>query len=175
MGFLRGHWKLPGAAWAGAWLLASGGVAAGESAEAPPVPLEKLLRLPPGVEVEAPRYGGLTRREWRSRFGEVRAERARAEAALAAAQTELEGIAAETDQWQLAAPGLGNIQTTGEAAPLSYKLHQEIRRQRESIEDANRRLQELRVEANLAGVPAEWIEPAAKAPAPVTAEATEAP
>ena len=53
----------------------------------------------------------------------------------------------------MAAPGAG---ANAENSPLSYKLRQDIRRQREDVEQAERALTELRVEANLAGVPEDW-------------------
>jgi hypothetical protein len=39
---------------------------------------------------------------------------------------------------------------------VSYKLRQDIRRQRDEVAQAERVLQELRIEANLAGVPEDW-------------------
>lgn len=147
---------------AGAALILLAALAAGaEEAEAPApsVPLDRLLEVPRDVEVSTRRQGGASRDEWRARFAEVRTQRAQAQAALEAAQKELEGIAADTSQWQMTAPGLGGVQAAsgGEQGPLSYRLKQEIRRQREEIERADQRLQELRVQANLAGVPEEWI------------------
>ena len=127
--------------------------------QAPPVALEKLFELPPGMDAPTVRYGGATRSEWRARFDEARAKRAEAQAALEKAQQELGEIAAETDHWQMSAPGLGGLKAGGDQGPLSYRLNQEIRRQREEIARADRALQELRVEANLAGVPRDWIEP----------------
>jgi hypothetical protein len=151
-----------GCALGSAALLLAAAPAAGDDApeEAPPVALEKLLDLPPGLDSPAVRYGGATRNEWRARFDEARAKKAEAQAALDKAQQELGEIAAETDQWQMSAPGLGGVQAAaGDKGPLNYRLHQEIRRQREEIARADQRLQELRVEANLAGVPREWTEP----------------
>ena len=62
----------------------------------------------------------------------------------------------------MAAPG---AQPTAENSPVSYKLRQEIRRQREEVGRAERRLRELEVEASLAGVPAEWRGPVQRADA----------
>ena len=163
------RWRCKRACAASAAALWAAAPAAGEELpqEAPPVALEKLFELPPAVDAPAVRYGGATRSEWRTRFDEARAKRAEAQAALDKAQQELGEIAAETDQWQMSAPGLGNVQAaSGENGPLNYRLHQEIRRQREEIARADRHLQELRVEANLAGVPREWIEPEPEAQAP---------
>lgn len=158
-------WKV-GSACATLLVLAGAGARGEDDAAPRDVSLDKLLAVPHDVELSTPRYGGATRDEWRARFDEVRAERAEAQASLDAAQEELEGIAADTSQWQMTAPGLGGVQAAaGEQAPLNYRLRQEIRRQREEIERADKRLQELRVQANLAGVPDGWIaeEPASAA------------
>lgn len=169
---MQWDWKINGVACAALLLAAAGSARAGES-EAPPTPvsLDKLLTLPGTVEVSAPTYGGATRSEWRARFDQARAEHARAEAALESARQELEKIASDTDQWQMQAPGLGGQLSGGDTGPLSYRLRQEIRRQREEIEHAERRLQELRVEARLAGVPEEWTEPEPEPESPPQPEA----
>lgn len=136
-------------------------------AEAPPqaggpaVPLDQLLRLPPGTAVEsnAERRGGQTRSEWQTRFRQAREQRSEAYAALAKTRSALEDKAAkEGGQWRMTAPGLGGAIDTSEAAktPLDYRLTQELRRNREELERADRRLQDLQVEANLASVPQEW-------------------
>ncbi len=164
---LQWDWKVSGVACA-ALLLAVAGSPRAQEADAPPQPvsLDKLLTVPGTVEVSAPTYGGATRSEWRARFDQARAERAKAEAALESARQELEQIASDTDQWQMQAPGLGGALSGGDTGPLSYRLRQEIRRQRDEIEHTERRLQELRVEARLAGVPEEWIEPEPEPQAP---------
>jgi hypothetical protein len=155
--------KTAGLAGAACLGLAVGGAGAEEggttaTAEAPPVSLDKLLTVPRNVELSAPRHGGATRGEWQARFAEARAERDRAQAALDSAHEELSKIAADTQQWQMQAPGLGGQSSGGDTGPLNYRLRQEIRRQRDEIEQAEKRLQELRVEARLAGVPDDWIE-----------------
>ncbi len=53
----------------------------------------------------------------------------------------------------MAAPG---AQPTAENSPVSYKLRQDIRKYREEVGRAERRLRDLEVEASLAGVPPEW-------------------
>jgi hypothetical protein len=126
-----------------------------EDAVPPPVALDSLLRIPDSAPAATPpvRLGGATRREWKGRFEMVRAELRDARRGLERAQQELEGIAAETDNWQMTAPG-GSA--TAEQGPLSYRLRQEIRSYREQLESAERALRELEIEANLAGVPEEW-------------------
>lgn len=151
------HWNAVACA---ALLLAAPSAPRAEDGGSPEaVSLDKLLTLPSSVELSAPRYGGATRSEWRARFDEARAERARAQTALDKARAELEKMAANTEQWQMQAPGLGGNVSGGDTGPLSYRLRQEIRRQRDEIEHADRRLQELTVEARLAGVPEDWIQP----------------
>ena len=65
-------------------------------------------------------------------------------------------MARGTDNWQMAAPG---AKAGTETSPMSYRLRQELRRQREELASAERRLTDLEVEANLAGVPEEWTRP----------------
>ncbi len=127
-----------------------------EDAVPPPVGLESLLRLPrsspPPAQLE--RRGGATRREWKARFEAARADLDDASRALDQAQKELEAIAVDTDNWQMAAPG--SQASADSSAPLNYRLRQEIRRQREQVERADKALKDLTIEANLAGVPQEW-------------------
>ena len=72
---------------------------------------------------------------------------------LAASQAELGELAVDGNAWQMAPPG---GKANAENSPLSYKLRQDIRRQREDVEQAERALTELRIKANLAGVPEDW-------------------
>jgi hypothetical protein len=123
---------------------------------APPVAYDALFRLPSN---DTPRPAGgaaLDRKRWEERFAAVRGELDGARTSLAKAQSELEGLAHKTENWQMAAPG---AQPNAENSPVSYKLRQEIRQYREDVGRAERRLRELEVEASLAGVPAEWREP----------------
>jgi hypothetical protein len=48
--------------------------------------------------------------------------------------------------------------TGNDNAPMDYALSQKMKRRREDLERAKRRLRELEVEANLAGVPDEWLQ-----------------
>ncbi len=128
----------------------------GEDAQAPPVGLDALLKLPSSTSVRspAPLAGGATRNEWLARFEEARLELLGAEKGLATAQHKLGEMAAGTSAWQVSAPG--GIAGASENGPLSFSLRQEIRRHREDIANAKHALDELRVEANLARVPLEW-------------------
>ncbi len=139
-------------------LLAAGasGPSAAEDAHAPPVGLDALLKLPSGTGVRSsvPLAGGATRNEWLARFDLARLELLGAEQRLATAQQQLGEIAADTSTWQVSAPG--GVAGASESGPLSFTLRQEIRRHREDIANAQQALDELRIEANLAGVPVGW-------------------
>ena len=129
----------------------------GAEGEAAPdeVSLEQLFKLPTAAPTRAgnPRVGGATRQEWEERFGVARTALEDAHEQLRAAQAALGEIAANTDSWQLTAPG-ANVNS--ENSPLSFKLRQDIRRHREDIDRAEQAFSELRIEANLAGVPEQW-------------------
>jgi len=122
----------------------------------PPVELDRLLKLPAPVEAPRERVGSATKGEWRSRFISARLERDAAQTALEAAQKQLGEAAGDTDSWQIAPPG---APTAGASdAPVSFQLRQEVRRQREELARCERHLQDLTIEADLAGVPASWRE-----------------
>ncbi|MEZ4330171.1 MAG: hypothetical protein R3F35_00315 [Myxococcota bacterium] len=134
---------------------AASGRGQGASGSAPG--LDDLLRLPNGFETQTAErpVAGASEDEWRRRF--TRAERSIIEARerLADTKRELDGMA-ETggaSQWSVAPPGASAQQST---SPLSFKLRQELQRNREDLETAEKALRELRIEADLAGVPAEW-------------------
>ncbi|MEE2678058.1 MAG: hypothetical protein VX546_05720 [Myxococcota bacterium] len=138
------------------------GLAASVAAADPdaPVSLQQLLKLPSGTGAEATidKRGGYTRGEWDDRFRKVHAEHRKAESQLAATRAALEEKAAtDGGQWRVAAPGIGGA-VSAEAAesPLDYRLTQELRRNRQEVARTERRIQDLEVEANLAGVPADW-------------------
>jgi hypothetical protein len=62
-------------------------------------------------------------------------------------------VAAESGGWKLAPPG---APANASDSPLDYQLRQDIRRQRAELAHAEQQLQDLGIEANLAGVPEEW-------------------
>jgi hypothetical protein len=124
---------------------------AGE-AEAP-AELERLLTLPDSKSYGVDRRGGLSRGEWRSRFTELNDALAGERKALAEAEAKLDEAAGSASNWQMApVPGL----EPSPDAPLDYQLRVAIRRHRSEIERLERKLKQLEIEANLAGVPAEW-------------------
>ena len=120
---------------------------------APKVDLGRLLKLPDSYAKPAESRRGMGRPEWEVRFESVRLELAESHAALEAAQTELGNAAGDSSQWSVAAPGTS---PNPENTPLSYKLRQEIRRNREIIERNQKKLRSLEIEADLAEVPANW-------------------
>jgi hypothetical protein len=127
--------------------------------QAPAVGLDSLLRLPSSTApVEPPRTGGASRQEWQERFATARADVESARQAIDQAQRELAQLADSGAAWQMSAPGAS---AGTENSPVSFRLRQELRHQRDELASAERRLTELEVEANLAGVPAEWTQPPA--------------
>ncbi|NRA06801.1 MAG: hypothetical protein HRU02_01495 [Myxococcales bacterium] len=135
--------------------IAGSALAQGDARSVPAVSLERLFQLPPQEPPQAAegRPGAASREEWEERFRLAHDEVDAVDAALRAAQEEVESLAAGSAAWQLAAPGAG---AGSENSPLSFRLRQEIRRQRDNLAKAQSKLTDLRVEASLAGVPREW-------------------
>jgi hypothetical protein len=131
-----------------------------EPDEAPGVPLDRLLKLPASAPVggSLEKRGGDTKREWEARYRTAREDLERARRELEETRAELEERAGEEGgAWRMSPPGLGGA--TAEASdttPIDYKLTQDLRRRREEVARSERRLQDLDVEANLAGVPPDW-------------------
>ena len=136
----------------------------------PAVPLDQLLRLPAGTGMgsAAERRGGHTKSEWQTRFRQARKDEVEARDEVATARALIEKKAGEegAGQWRMGAPGLGAVDPSQQDTltnpnanlnnPLDYGLTQRLRRGRENLARAERALQDLEVEANLAGVPQEW-------------------
>jgi len=118
------------------------------------VGLDHLLALPGDRTYTVDRRGGLTQGEWRKRFDEARADLAAEHEALEEAERRMDRAAG--GQWQVAPPLPGQTGAPKGETTLDFKTRQEIRRHRSEIERLERRLNELRIEANLAGVPEEW-------------------
>ena len=119
----------------------------------PQVDLGRLLKLPDSYAKPVESRRGMGQAEWEGRFERVRLDLAEAQGALQLAQTELSNTAGDSSQWSVAAPGTS---PNPENTPLSYKLRQDIRRHREAIERADKKLRGLEIEADLADVPVEW-------------------
>lgn len=119
----------------------------------PKVDLGRLLRLPDSYRQSSGNRRGVKRAEWENRFEIVRLDLSSSVQALAKAQSDLAEAADGSSAWAVAAPG---ATPNPENTPLSYKLRQEIRRQRELIERSERKLRSLEIEADLADVPQQW-------------------
>gem|GEM_PF-1433404 len=164
--------KFPVVAWRGGVLGLLGGLGLAftawgqgvEGPDSPVVPLNDLLKLPPRLAVPGglERHGGATKAEWQARFVEAREDIVKAEKVLAKSRKALEEKVADGGAWRLSAPGLGSARpedqtsTLNPNVPADYKLSQEVRRGREEVDRSGRQLQDLEVEANLAGVPERW-------------------
>jgi hypothetical protein len=159
---VQGRAKLrirPAAAALLAGLVAAGlPAAAADEPDPPSVPLDRLLKLPSSAPVQAQveKRGGSTRGQWQARFAKAREELEAAHQSLEEIRGELEEAAAG-EAWTMTAPGLGA--TAASETPLDFKLSQDLKRCREEVERAERQLQDLEVEANLAGVPEHWRQP----------------
>jgi hypothetical protein len=138
--------------------------------------LDELLKLPSDFMTKSTAsrpVAGASEDEWKQRF--TRAEKAIGDARESVAETrrELDGLA-ETggaSQWSVAPPGAAGGQgQAGGTSPLSFKLRQELERNREALDTAEKALRELRIEADLAGVPAEWRVVASTPAAPPPAQ-----
>jgi hypothetical protein len=132
--------------------------AAGEAepAPAPEVPLERLLKVPGSVVAPSaePRRGGKTRAEWQARFRQAHGDLETARKALDDSRKQLEDVAPD-EAWSMTAPGLP-VNTAPAETSIDFRLRQQIRRQREEVERAERALDDLGIEANLAEVPDDW-------------------
>jgi hypothetical protein len=124
--------------------------------------LDQLLKLPTSVEYSTEKKGGATRSEWRQRFHDARTSVTNAEKALKKAQDELAEVAGSKDDWQFTPPGLPEGANDADST-TSYKLRQEVKRQRSEVERSKARLRELEVAANLGGVPEDWRDPSTEA------------
>ncbi len=137
--------------------LGAAGLHAEEPGTALPAPqpagLDRLLKLPEGQRYGVERRGGLSRGEWRNRFSEVVGALETERRSLAHAQEQLDEVATSSSNWQMnPIPGA----EVSPDAPLDYQLRMKIRRHKSEIERLEKRLGELEIEANLAGVPEDW-------------------
>jgi hypothetical protein len=114
--------------------------------------LDRLLTLPSDRTFSVERKGGMTRGEWRSRYDEVRGELQKERTALEETQAKLEDAAG--GQWSVnPIPG---AESDTSRNPVDFQLRTELRRHREEIDRLERKLRQLDIEANLAGVPEDW-------------------
>ena len=116
---------------------------------APAVGLERLLRIPPTVDLAPARRGQRDEETWREAFREARLEVSELEQRIEATQTRLRD--ASPANWGFTAPGAGQ-----QSDPEVLRLRAMLRRDRQSLESSRERLRDLDVEASLAGVPDAW-------------------
>jgi hypothetical protein len=129
--------------------------------EGDPVELDTLLHLPSGFGTRTPKgVAGAGESEWRRRFSKADRELVEARRSLEKTKKELEEVAVGGggSQWSIAPPGGGGGggDSSASSSPMSFKLRQKLREDRELIEERERALRELRIEADLAGVPQAW-------------------
>jgi hypothetical protein len=137
----------------GAVLAFAAGAGRAQEPAGEPAQLDRLLKLPEGQSYGVDRRGGLSRGEWRTRFVEVRTSLDRERKALGDAQGKLDEAAGSASNWQMAPiPGM----EPSPDAPLDYQLRLQIRKHKSEIDRLEKKLRELEIEANLAGVPEEW-------------------
>lgn len=148
-------------------MLAVGSARAADVPQSPPAPaapvnpgasapgLGRLLKVPPSGAYDIERRGGASRSEWRTRYRTARGDVDTARKKLDSLQAKLAGVAAESDSpWRFAPPGV----STDAESTENFTLTEQIRRQRIELEQAEKRLRDLDVEASLAGVPKDWRE-----------------
>jgi hypothetical protein len=121
--------------------------------------LDALLQLPSSFMAGESRVvAGAGEAEWRRRFYESQRAFNQAGLELAKTKRELDSVAdgGGASTWSVAPPGGGGSSGGPSSSPLSFKLRQELKEKRAQLEAAERAVRELRIEADLAGVPANW-------------------
>ncbi len=124
--------------------------------------IESYLQLPDGFITTSPySVSGASENEWRRRFKNAESALSEARTSLAATKHELDGVADEggSSQWSVAPPGAGGGgggPPNATTSPMSFRLRQKLREDRERIESTEKAARELRIEADLAGVPESW-------------------
>ena len=123
----------------------------------PAVGLDRLLKIPPSLELQPSKRGHLTKTAWREKFDVARGDIEHAKRELLDAQVQLAETRGAGTAWKMGAPGLGAInQGSTSDMPLDPALSKKLDRIREDLERSERRLAEIDVEANLANVPEDW-------------------
>jgi hypothetical protein len=120
--------------------------------------IESLLQLPRGFVTTSPHaVAGATETEWRRRFKDASSALSEARSTLAATKVELDGVAVGggANQWSVAPPGSSG-QSGSVTSPLSFRLRQQLRGDRDRVDSTQKAHRELRIEADLAGVPESW-------------------
>ncbi len=129
--------------------------ATAQPATRPALRLDSILkpRSVPATQAGGEARGGRSRPEWIEAFAAARREIQEIEARLETTRQKLSSSAAATGEYQYSPLG-GGQQTD----PETLKLRAQLKRDRESLDAARRRLRDLEVEASLSGVPREWFD-----------------
>jgi hypothetical protein len=129
--------------------------ATAEPAERPALKLDSILRprSTPTAKIGGEAVGGRNRTEWADAFAGIRLEIQELDGKLEISRKKLSASAAATGEYQYSP--LGGGQSTD---PETLKLRAQLKRDRESLDAARRRLRDLEVEASLSGVPREWFD-----------------
>jgi len=117
----------------------------------PSLGLDSLLR-PRGLTAPTQDVAGHDEEHWRTRFSSARAEISELEVRISETLDEIKG--AVNPELQYTPTGGG-----APSDPEVLRLQAALKRDRGSLETAERRLRELEVEASLAGVPGAWAKP----------------
>ncbi len=121
-----------------------------DSKPAPALDMNRLLQVPESsVPPRSELLGGKSRETWTQEFSEARLEVRELETQIE--QTTLKLRASSPDDWSFSPTGGGP-----QSDPAVIQLRSQLRRDRQSLETAQRRLRDLEIEASLAGVPEPW-------------------
>jgi hypothetical protein len=107
------------------------------SPEGVEVELDSLLRLPSGFGSATPRaVAGAGESEWRRRFAKADRELSEARTSLNETKRELDEVAVDggSSQWSIAPPGASGGDASPGTSPLSFKLRQQLREDRDRID-----------------------------------------
>ena len=126
--------------------------------------LDALLKLPNQYRSSStPSVAGTSEAQWRKRFQQAIGALTEARRTLAKNKAALDGVASSGggSQWAVAAPGVGGGGDPGAApnsanSPVSFKLRQALRENRVQLDEAEKALRDLTIQADLAGVPSSW-------------------
>ena len=123
-----------------------------EGSGAPSLALDRLLDPRAGApgERSPERPGGKDRETWQRQFAEANAEVVQLRARVEESQRKMRSAAGDT-AYSYSPAGGGETYD-----PDVLKTRAQLQRDRQSLQTAERRLRDLKVEASLAGVPAEW-------------------
>jgi hypothetical protein len=124
-----------------------------DSKQAPDLDMNRLLQVPDSSAYErVDLLGGKNRETWTQEFTEARLEVGELESQIEKSTLKLREIA--PNDWSFSPTGAGP-----QSDPAVLQLRSQLRRDRQSLQTAQRRLRDLEIEASLAGVPDEWKYP----------------